>query len=377
MADSDDIAKVKVEVTGPAMSPVSFELVADGDYFVGTYIGIPAGSDRVFVAKAYDSNNKLVFEGKAQSDVDADATSSVKIVMQEKVVAQDYNGAPSINSATASSSSVVPGEKVTLTVVATDPDGDAMTYAWTAGSGSFSDASVAKTTWTAPSTDGDVSIKVTVKDPDGKSDTVTIKVTVKAANATGNVAISGAINHWPTVLSVTTTAAELAVSGKATVKAVAADTDNDRLTYAWSDNCSGSFNRTNRAAVTWTAPATPVACTLTIKVSDGKGGSSSANLYINVGSTDSFNSAPLIDSVFASKTRVTRGGKVVLRSAATDPDGDTMTYSWSAVDGTFADSTKANTTWTAPAAKSTIKLVLTVTDAKGASTSKTVKVAVR
>jgi hypothetical protein len=78
------------------------------------------------------------------------------------------------------------------------------------------------------------------------------------------------------------------------------------------------------------------------------------------------NAAPVITSLSAAPGTVEPGGTVVLNASASDANaGDTLTYTWSAPSGSFAQPSSLSTTWTAPSAAATVPLTLTVTDSKG------------
>jgi hypothetical protein len=78
------------------------------------------------------------------------------------------------------------------------------------------------------------------------------------------------------------------------------------------------------------------------------------------------NAAPVISSLSAAPGTVEPGGTVTLNASASDANpGDTLTYTWSAPSGTFAQPSSLSTTWTAPSSAATVPLTLTVTDAKG------------
>ncbi|HZH76708.1 MAG TPA: kelch repeat-containing protein [Archangium sp.] len=79
------------------------------------------------------------------------------------------------------------------------------------------------------------------------------------------------------------------------------------------------------------------------------------------------NEAPILDSLVANPTTVAPGGSVSLTASAHDPNaGDTMSFAWAAPSGSFADSTQASTTWTAPGTEGPVTLWLTVSDSRGA-----------
>ena len=81
------------------------------------------------------------------------------------------------------------------------------------------------------------------------------------------------------------------------------------------------------------------------------------------------NAAPVITALSASAADVTPGATVSIAAMATDPDGDAMTYRWSATGGAFSTTNALSTVWTAPAAESNYDLTLVVSDARGASSS--------
>jgi len=70
-------------------------------------------------------------------------------------------------------------------------------------------------------------------------------------------------------------------------------------------------------------------------------------------------------------------GKGATASAdARDPDGDALTYRWTATGGTLANATSRQAQWTAPTTPGTYTLTVTVTDSKGASASSSTTIVV-
>lgn len=76
-----------------------------------------------------------------------------------------------------------------------------------------------------------------------------------------------------------------------------------------------------------------------------------------------FNFPPEIISVSAAPSPVVVDGTVDLEVVATDPNpGDTLTYLWSAVDGTFDVTDAAAVVWTAPAVAGSYDVTIAVSD---------------
>ena len=75
-----------------------------------------------------------------------------------------------------------------------------------------------------------------------------------------------------------------------------------------------------------------------------------------------FNFPPKIVSVTAAPSPVVVGGTVDLAVVAADPDGDPLTYAWTATDGTFDDPATATTVWTAPLVDGSYDVTIEVSD---------------
>lgn len=73
---------------------------------------------------------------------------------------------------------------------------------------------------------------------------------------------------------------------------------------------------------------------------------------------------------------VNTGQASTLRATASDPDGDSLTYRWTAPQGTFSNSTASSTTWTAPNDPANITVTVTVQDGRGGSATATVSLQV-
>ena len=271
---------------------------------------------------------------------------------------EELNNPPSV-SASCQPCTVVPGGEVQLTATASDPDGDNLTYAWTASQGAFSgETDAAATSWTAPDAPGRVTIRVEVSDNRGGSEAATVAVTVESPNRSPSVSVSCDPCEAPRL-------------GEVELTATASDPDGNALTYAWSAP-AGSFNGAADAATArWTAPDSLGPVTIRVEVTDGYGGSASAEVTIEVE-----NALPSV-SVSCDPCEAPRLGEVELTATASDPDGNALTYAWSAPAGAFSGAADAATArWTAPDSLGPVTIRVEVTDEDGGSASAEVTVGV-
>lgn len=179
-------------------------------------------------------------------------------------------------------------------------------------------------------------------------------------------------NQAPTISSLVPTSASVDISGSTTITCTASDADGDTLTYTWTST-GGTVSGTG-SSTTWMAPAAEGTYTIGVSISDGKGGTDTADVTITV---EVGNSAPVITSVTAADATVGKGGSTTVTCIATDADGDTLTYSWQASLGSISG-TGSSVTWQAPVTEGVYSIQCDVEDGRGgnAHQSTTVEVAV-
>jgi len=285
---------------------------------------------------------------------------------------------------TATPSAVTGSVPVQLALSASDPDGDALTYSWSQEPatpvGSFSSLFVASPSWISPvvTTSTPFTLKVTISDGQGGSVQGQVNVTVAPPSTT---------NRLPTLTAGPSSSAS-SINGQQSVNlsVSASDPDADTLTYSWSQSPSspaGAFSSTSAQNPSWTAPAvtTDTAFQLRVTVTDGKGGSVNGSVTVTVRAP--VNRAPTISQAAqANPTSVTGSVPVQLSVSATDPDGDTLTYTWAQTPtspaGSFTNTSVANPSWTAPVVSSTTVFTLrvSISDGRGGSVQSQVNVSV-
>jgi peptidoglycan-associated lipoprotein len=81
-------------------------------------------------------------------------------------------------------------------------------------------------------------------------------------------------------------------------------------------------------------------------------------------------------SVTANPPVVEPGGNTNLSAQATDPDGDPLTFRWTAPSGTFSNPNAPNTTFTAPNTEGNVPVQLAVQDNRGGATTASITIPV-
>ena len=162
----------------------------------------------------------------------------------------------------------------------------------------------------------------------------------------------------------------VAPSGKCILVCVASDADGDSLTFTWSAT-GGSFSGTG-SVVTWLAPDTPSTYAITVTVTDGKGAETSKQLSVDVLA----NHAPVIESLVAEPLVVVQGENATIKCVASDPDGDTLNYEWSAARGNISGQGPV-VTWTAPSTCDEYIIKVIVSDIRGSETGEELKIRVK
>lgn len=285
------------------------------------------------------------------------------------------NTPPTLTGPTTPARQVAPGDTVALTLEATDAESDTLTYAWhqtpTDPAGTFSSTTDRTPNWTAPTVSAPQSFTLEVAVKDGKGGTSFGRVAVSVVPP---VTVPG--NTAPTLTERPSANPSTVARKQATTLAVtAADVDGDTLTYAWEQTSpaspAGTFSSTSAARPTWTAPDVRTSGTFTLRVtvSDGRGGSVQNTVAVSV---QAENRPPEVSAGITGPDTLTAGTIGTFSISATDPDGDSLTYSWKqespAVQGTWVgDSTRASAEWYSPVMPGPAFFILSVSVTDGRS----------
>jgi hypothetical protein len=280
------------------------------------------------------------------------------------VTVKQVNKAPSANAG--HDQTVDEGTLVTLDgTTSSDPDGNTLTYLWTAPSGiTLSSTSAAKPTFTAPEVNSDTQYNFTLVVSDGSlsSAPVSVLVTVKQVNKapSANAGPDQTVDEG-TLVTIDGTASS--------------DPDGNTLTYLWTAPSGITLNSTSAAKPTFTAPEvnSDTQYNFTLVVSDGSLSSAPASMLVTVkqlNKAPSANAGP--DQTVDEGTLVTLDG-----TASSDPDGNTLTYLWTAPSGiTLSSTSAAKPTFTAPEVNSDTQYNFTLVVSNGSLSSGPVSVLV-
>jgi hypothetical protein len=137
-------------------------------------------------------------------------------------------------------------------------------------------------------------------------------------------------NHPPVITSLAAEAEGVPPLGGCRIVCDATASHGGKLSYNWS--ASGGAITGEGATVDWTAPNSAGSYNVTVTVTDGHGADVTKQVIITVG---------------ANADQTTPSGSLQVTCNATDPDGDQLSYEWSASSGSITG-TNAVASWVAP-----------------------------
>jgi len=287
------------------------------------------------------------------------------------VLVTNVNHAPTANAG----SDLIANEGTAVTLNGTgssDPDGESLTYRWAQIAGpavTLNFSNTAQPNFTAPMIEAGVTLTFQLIVHDGLADSnpALVNVSIKDTNH-APIANAG----QPQTVGEGTT---VTLNGSASY-----DPDGDSISYKWEQTSGPQVTVQNPTAMqpSFTAPNVTGDTTLmfTLTVSDGHL-TSSASVSITV---QNINHAPTANAGNAITAQ--EGALVVLdASRSTDPDGDTLTYTWTQILGPevtldLLDPVHPKFTTPHVLAPTSLAFVLTVSDGMASSTPASVSVTI-
>ncbi|MDI6781872.1 MAG: PQQ-binding-like beta-propeller repeat protein [bacterium] len=175
------------------------------------------------------------------------------------------NQSPVIGSLSAMPTTLAPGGTSAITCIAADANNDLLVYTWTCGTGTIA-GSGSQVVWASPLPAGTYTISCEVSDGMSGTDSGSVAVVV--------------INQAPVIGSLTAMPTTLAPGGTSVITCIATDPNNDAMSYTWT--CAVGTITGTGSQVTWTAPLTEQAYTITCTVSDEKGEKTQKDIIVYV-----------------------------------------------------------------------------------------------
>ena len=191
----------------------------------------------------------------------------------------------------------------------------------------------------------------------------------------GKATVEIVVNAPPRVDAMTSSTGNVASNSPLTLQVTASDPDHDPMGFAWTSTCPGTFDRADRVQVTFITGtlATGADCTFQVSVNDGHGGTATGRLVLSA-AVPAINIAPIMGIVYQSTDAADVSQVVLLHASDTDPEGQSLTWTWKASAGAFSDQTdqagSSDVKWTAPATPGVrCTITATATDPGGARSS--------
>jgi hypothetical protein len=172
-------------------------------------------------------------------------------------------------------------------------------------------------------------------------------------------------NHRPIITSLEAQADWTAPLNSIRVTCNASDPDGDKLSYNWSAS-GGNISGTG-AAINWIAPPSIGSYDVTVTVTDGRGGEDMDKVTVTVRA----NTPPIITSLIADADWTSPSGSLQVTCNASDPDGDELSYEWTATGGNITG-TGAVVNWTAPEGVGIYDVTVVVSDGHGGEATRSV-----
>ncbi|UCD03363.1 MAG: PKD domain-containing protein, partial [Candidatus Aenigmatarchaeota archaeon] len=231
-----------------------------------------------------------------------------------QLTVNDVNRDPTIGNI--NNKNVDEGQTLSFTVSGSDPENDELSYTVISGPGSMTgDTYSYSPGWDTNHADEVHTVEIEATDGYGGTDTETFQVTVNDVNRPPNIDSFTPTDTTPSVDE----------GSSLSFSVTASDPDGDTLSYTW--KLDGANVGTGNSYTYSPGFADSGTHTVSVTVSDGNGGTDTQSWTVTV---NNVNRPPTIDSFTPTDTTpsVDEGSSLSFSVTASDPDGDTLSYTW-------------------------------------------------
>ncbi|MFZ4701373.1 MAG: putative Ig domain-containing protein, partial [Candidatus Methylumidiphilus sp.] len=238
------------------------------------------------------------------------------------------------------------GQAYSYQVTATDLENDSLAYSLsTAPNGMMINASTGLIQWTMPTSGGPFAVTVNVSDGKG---------------GTASQSYPLALNRNPKITSHPLTIGTEAQAYS--YQLTATDADNNTLAYSLATSPNGMTINPTTGLIQWTLPSTGGSFAVTVKVSDGNGGTASQSFQLALNHNPQITSQPV--------TTGEEGQAYNYQVTATDADNNTLAYSLTAApNGMTINASNGLIQWTQPTLGGPFNVTVLVGDGIGGAAS--------
>lgn len=276
------------------------------------------------------------------SDADGNTVSASKAVTVVE------NLAPSVSLSSSRTSGAAPAS-FTFTALGSDPERSTLKYLWSFPDGSSASSARVSKVISSP---GSHTVTVTATDSGGFSSSASVVVTV-----TGNSA--------PVISSASVSAAASVAPSRLSFRASGSDPDKHALSYVWAFSDGTSATGQSVAKLF----SNPGNYTATVSVSDAGGLTASEVVSFSVAE----NSAPSVSVSYSGSLTKAAPASFLLVASGSDPDKQTLSYSWVFSDGSSSKLASVSKSFPKPG---TYTATVTVSDPGGLKASEVVTLTV-
>ena len=276
------------------------------------------------------------------------------------------NDPPVVQAIDVDKTTILPGEEVSLIARATDPNDEQLKYEWNSSDGKIvgEGSNVVLNTWgVEPGAEAlNVTITLNVTDPAGELASSTRSITIiPESGSTANPLASTML------LKIVADKRAVQRGESVNLRAEVENREAAELSFEWKTS-AGTIQSNGNSATLQTSSiqsaSTSQQVLVTVTAKDGRGEVKTLSQSINIVESAPKNWPPTVELV-ASRLRVQQGEEVVISAAASDRDGDPLSYSWSSTAGQLMGTGNKYTLKTSSVNPGQVEVRASVADGRG------------